>query len=402
MSKPWSNDNKRVRYLGWLLSAVASLALIYLFSMHFRLDDKGLSSAVGVRPEIDKKTVTAGAGAAPKSTGSRDQELAARSFSGTWPSKIDDPIPDGASARSARLAALQELWHTAADAGVPDEALRELHAATYDPDPEIANYAAEALEDLERFQERLTMEPVDEQPIEGSTMESDVHEDTAFVVEEEIAAEDNDLERQLATMEQAIAELYDPATEDRVASLHKYWRTAADAGVPDEALAELDAATYDLDPEFADYAVNALEDLERLRDRLMAELDTELLPQENTTALGSDEDGAVEEGTAGEESDLELRLAAMDEAIADLYDPAKEDRLTSLLELWRTAADAEVPEEALAELDAATYDLDPEFADYAARALEDLERLRDRLTPELDTELLPEKNTTSSGSDEDG
>lgn len=59
---------------------------------------------------------------------------------------------------------------------------------------------------------------------------------------------------------------------------------------------------------------------------------------------------------------------------ASIPDEARDSsgRLEELLELWRRAANAGVPDEALAELCEGTYEPDPEIARYATRALEDL------------------------------
>jgi len=187
----------------------------------------------------------------------------------------------------------------------------------------------------------------------------------------------------------------------RLEELLEVWRRAANAGVPEEALDELREATYDPDPKVARYATRALEDLRRFRDRLSAERAAEPSSGENIAESALDENGAHEEGTLVEISDLELRLAAIDQAIAELNDPINADRLTSLLELWRRAADAGVPEEALAELREATYDPDHEITRYATRALEDLERFRDSLAAAHAAEVVSQQNTIGSDLDED-
>lgn len=279
----------RINYLGWPLATVASLLLIFFFSMHFGSDAEVSTSAVGVRPESDNKTVAASAEKVSTPPPSGVLTPAVGLALGTSQGEIDRTVSHEAPDGSERLEELLKLWRAAADAGVPEEALVELDAATDDPDPEIARYAMRALEDLERFRESLTEEPAAELSMEEDIAQSGFEVDGTD--EEGTLGEERDLELRLAKMDKAIAELNDPTNKDRLNSLLELWRAAADAGVPEEALAELQAAAYDPNPAIAENAVRALEDLERFRDRLLAEPAAELLPEGNTIGSDLDEDG---------------------------------------------------------------------------------------------------------------
>ncbi len=97
--------------------------------------------------------------------------------------------------------------------------------------------------------------------------------------------------------------------------------------------------------------------------------------QDDQAALPDLEDPGLEEDAS---SPQEQARARVESQIADLI--AKGDvgeRLEALLTLWRAAADAGVPEEAMQEFRIASFDPDPEIAALASRALEDLERLRE-------------------------
>ncbi len=242
--------------LGWPLLGVAGLVLVTALAAHWAVRQP----SSGGKPPGDDATRQQSTKSPFTPTRERRQPVGgtSRPSSTAWQDQAALPdlrdsatVEDGASqedkrqarvkARIAdliakgdvgeRLEALLTLWRTAADAGVPEEAMQEFRIASFDPNPEIAALALRALEDLERLRESQSwvgMEPP------GDEFAGTFDGDPKGTVGSTAALENVE---DLATgLEQRVASFEEAAPEERLETLLELWRYAADSGVPERAL----------------------------------------------------------------------------------------------------------------------------------------------------------------------
>jgi len=176
-----------------------------------------------------------------------------------------------------RLKRLNELWIYAAHHDSPDAALQALQQAAADPDPVIAQQAKRALADLQRLRggsqqaEGASVNVATEPPTQVADPLRDQALDAPSAGLRAEAIGSVALQRSADATEVLLAAASDPAPANRRKSIQALWISAKDqpqmAGRIQSTLTE---ALRDPDPAVATLAQQALDDLERVRERSLA------------------------------------------------------------------------------------------------------------------------------------
>jgi hypothetical protein len=256
--------------------------------------------------------------------------------------------------------------------------------------PEVAGKARVALEDLTHLQDKS--EPADQVP-----PEYDKPQDPRFPTSEGGSVEVVEETEQDALLHKRITAVEEQEGEERLEAVNQLWYYAADHGVPQEAQEALYGLLLDPDPDIAEKALAALEDLWRLQEK--SETTPVLLESDDpddpeglnlvTEGVEVNEEWTALVLQATHEVDEERRADAVDAvalgrhadavtALTDVatFDPSPEIRYQALEALWYAAADGLDADGAIgAILEEAMADPNPDIAKLAKRALEDLQPL---------------------------
>ena len=241
------------------------------------------------------------------------------------------------------------------------------------------------------------------EPVDPVTPEQEDHNNPEDIALAKDTAEAVEAEEVETFLRERIVALEDEENEERLEAVNQLWYYAADHGMPEEVMKVLSGLTLDSDPEVADRALLALEDLQRLWEE--SQTSAQYLSEGNNSHIPEDPDFVAEELEA-ESPEATEKLTALvieavyepdddrrsdavdtmallrhDDAVAALtdvatFDPSPDIRYQSLEALWYAAADGlDADGWIKTTLQEALADPDPDVAALAKRALNDLQAL---------------------------